>query len=69
MYIHVHVYLPSLHQGTQHHNHSTLPIIDHLPEISNSGLHGTLGYDEGPLLLVSLYVCVGKIHSHFIDIT
>ena len=34
--------------------------MDHLPEISGSGFHGTLGYDEGPLLLVALYsVCVG----------
>ena len=47
-------HLPSLHQVTQHHQHSTLPVIDHLPEISGSGLHGTLSYDEGSLLLVAL---------------
>ena len=52
-------YLPTLHQVTQHHNHSTLPVTDHLPEISGSGLHGTLSYDEGSLLLVALcVVCV-----------
>ena len=36
-------------------NHSTLSVRDHLLEISGSGLHGTLGSDEGSLLLVTLH--------------
>ena len=47
-------HLPSLYQITEHDNHSTLPLINHLPEISASGLHGTLGYDKSSLLLVAL---------------
>ena len=48
------LYLPTLHQVREHHNHSTFPVVDHLPEIPGSGLHGTLSYDEGSLLLVAL---------------
>ena len=47
-------HLPCLHQVREHDHHSTLPVVDHLPEVSGSGLHGTLGYDEGSLLLVAL---------------
>ena len=47
-------HLPTLHQVTQHHYHATLSVIDCLPEISGSRLHGTLSYDECSLLLVAL---------------
>ena len=47
-------HLSSLHQITEHDNHSALPVINHFPEISASGLHGTLGYDKSSLLLVAL---------------
>ena len=47
-------HLPCLHQIREHDHHGTLPVVDHLPEVSGSGLHGTLGYDEGSLLLVAL---------------
>ena len=62
-------HLPILHQVAQHHNHSTLLVIDHFPEVSDSWLHGTLSYDEGSLLLVALCVwnkwfCVWKILKH-----
>jgi hypothetical protein len=30
--------------------------MDHLPEISGCGLHGTLSYYECSLLLVTLYI-------------
>ena len=38
----------------QHDNGATLPVMDHLPEVSTCGLQGTLGYDERLLLLVAL---------------
>ena len=59
-------HLPTLHQVTQHHHHSTLPVIDRLPEISGSGLHGTLSYDEGSLLLVALGGFAAMIINKFI---
>ena len=55
-------HLPCLHQVREHDHHSTLPVVDHLPEVSGSGLHGTLGYDEGSLLLVALE-CVEEVTS------
>ena len=46
--------LSILHQIRQHDNHPTLFVVDHLPEVSGSGLHGALGNDEGSLLFVAL---------------
>ena len=40
----------------EHDNAPTSSIMDHLPEVSECGLHGTLGYDESFLLLVALYI-------------
>ena len=48
-------HLSSLHKVTEHDNHSTLPVMNHLPEISDCGLHGTLSNNEGFLLLVTLH--------------
>ena len=42
---------------TEHNNDSTLPVSDHLPEISGRRLHGTLSYDVCSLLLVALDEC------------
>ena len=39
----------------EHNNGPALSVVDHLPEISGRGVHGTLGYDERLLLLVALY--------------
>ena len=50
-----HSHLSSLHQIKEHDNHSTLPVMYHLPEISDCGLHGTLSNNEGTLLLVTLH--------------
>ena len=47
-------YLSILIEPREHHNGPTLPVIDHLPEVSACGLQGTLGYDERLLLLVAL---------------
>ena len=44
----------------EHDNSPTLPLMDHLPEVSACGLHGTLGYDESLLLLVALYINQGR---------
>ena len=44
----------------EHDNSPTLPLMDHLPEVSACGLHGTLGYDESLLLLVTLYISQGR---------
>ena len=49
--------LSIFHQVWQHHNHTTLSLIDHLPEVSTGGLHWSLGNDEPPPLLVALYRC------------
>ena len=49
-----HPHLSSLHQVREHDNHPTLPVVHHLPEVPGSGLHGALGDDEGPLVLVAL---------------
>ena len=38
----------------EHDNGPALSVVDHLPEISGCGVHGTLGYDERLLLLVAL---------------
>ena len=38
----------------EHDNGPTLSVVNHLPEISGRGVHGTLGYDECFLLLVAL---------------
>ena len=44
-----------LHQVRQHHNHTTLSVVDHLPEVSTGGLHWCLGNNEPPPLLVALF--------------
>ena len=38
----------------EHDNGTALSVVNHLPEISGRGVHGTLGYDECFLLLVAL---------------
>ena len=38
----------------EHDNGPALSVVNHLPEISGRGVHGTLGYDECFLLLVAL---------------
>ena len=38
----------------EHDNGPALSVVNHLPEISGRGVHGTLGYDECLLLLVAL---------------
>jgi len=45
-----------LHQVREHHNHPTLSLIDHLPEVSARELHWSLGNDESLVLLVALVV-------------
>ena len=52
-------YLSILHQVRQHHNHPTLSLIDHLPEVSTGGLHWSLGNNEPFPLLVALFVYRG----------
>ena len=47
--------LSILHQVWQHHNHPTLSLIDHLPEVSTGGVHWSLGNDEPFPLFVALY--------------
>ena len=49
-------YLSFFSEPGEHDNSPTLPVMDHLPEVSACGLHGTLGYDESLLLLVALYI-------------
>ena len=46
-----------LHQVWQHHNHTTLSFIDHLPEVSTGGLHWCLSNDKPLPLLVALFRC------------
>ena len=43
-----------LHQVWQHHNHPTLSLIDHLPEVSTGGLQWSLCDDEPFPLFVAL---------------
>jgi len=43
-----------LHQVREHHNHPTLSLIDHLPEVSACKLHWSLGNDESLVLLVAI---------------
>ena len=38
----------------EHDNGPALSVVNHLPEISGCGVHGTLGDDECFLLLVAL---------------
>ena len=38
----------------EHDNGPALSVVNHLPEISGRGVHGTLGYDKCFLLLVAL---------------
>ena len=38
----------------EHDNGPALSVVNHLPEISGRGVHGTLGDDECLLLLVAL---------------
>ena len=57
-------YLSILQQVWQHHNHPTLSLIDHLPEVSTGGLHWGLGNNEPLPLFVALFVhrgvpCIG----------
>ena len=49
-----HPHLSCLHQIRQHDNHTTLPVMHHLPKVLGSGLHGALSDDEGSPMLVSL---------------
>ena len=46
-----------LHQVRQHHDHPTLSLIDHLPEVPACDLHWSLGNDEPLVLLVALCKC------------
>ena len=54
---------PSLLTPTQHHHHTTLPLIDHLHKVPHSVLHWTLSYDETFLLLVALSLNYSKRHE------
>ena len=47
-------YLSIFYQATQHDNHSTLPVKDHLPEIPDSAFHRILSYYESILMLIAL---------------
>ncbi len=47
-------YLPILTEWSQHHNSCTLPVIDHLPEVTHSGVQWILGNDVCLLVLVAL---------------
>ena len=49
-------YLSRLNWFIEHYNNSTPPVIDYLPEFSECGLRGTLGYDIGSLLPVPLEI-------------
>ena len=53
--------LSIFHQVWQHHNHTTLSLINHLPEVSTGGLHWCLGNDEPPPLLVALFRCASGV--------
>ena len=45
----------------QHHNHTTLPLIHHLPKVRDSRLHWWLGNDEALVLLVPLMTRTVKV--------
>ena len=59
-------YLLVLHHITEHNDHSTLPFIDHLPKVSDSGLHGTLGYYECSLMLITLKMNVLTLSTNLL---
>ena len=58
-YKHVHnhssIHLSTLLEVRGHDNDPTLPVIDHLPEVSAGALHRTLSDDVRILLLVALH--------------
>ena len=47
-------------QRTQHHNHSTVTLHYHLPEVTTGALHGVLSDNECIFLFVALYMDVNK---------
>ena len=46
--------LPIFLKETQHHNHSTVSLHNHLPEVTTGALHGGLSNNECIFLLVAL---------------
>ena len=63
------LYLSVFNDIREHDNHATLPLIHHLPEVTNSGLHRCLGNDEPLALFVALNkMCVANITVMFMYI-
>ena len=49
-------YLSIFSDVGEHDHSSTLSVVDHLPHVPSSALHGALSYDVRLLLLVALHI-------------